>query len=283
MDSHNDSTLQALDKQESWVVVATGDTLYAVPSLLVQTMVIMPTIASVPKTPEHIRGVINLRGQVLPLVDLRKRCGKESLTEHVESLCKLLEQREEDHRNWLAELEKSVNERRDFKLATDPHKCAFGKWYDQFHTEDLVLAGILKTFDEPHKAIHALAHQVEDAKRRMDFEGAVALIEQTRKTVLAQLLSAFAASRNYMRSTTREIALVLDGAGDARGPFALAVDKVEATESLPPESITPLPQVMASGDTRFIVGVAERRKDKRMVLLLDVLSLREDGMAAQAA
>jgi len=283
MDMHNDSTSRTIGNQESWVIIAAGESLYAVPSLSVRTMVMMPPVASVPNTPGHVRGVINLRGRVLPLVDLRMRCGVESLAEHVESICKLLEQREEDHRNWLAELEKSVNEQRDFKLTTDPHKCAFGKWYDQFHTEDLVLAGIMKTFDEPHKAIHGVAHQVEDAKQRKDFQGAAALIEQTRKTVLAQLLNSFAASRSHMRSATREIALVLEDTEGAGKSFALAVDKVESTELLSAESVTSLPRIMASTTTRFILGVAKRKRDKRMILLLDVRPLYEDTMAVDAA
>jgi chemotaxis signal transduction protein len=33
-------------------------------------MVIMAGIAEVPDTPEYVRGVINLRGRVVPLLDL---------------------------------------------------------------------------------------------------------------------------------------------------------------------------------------------------------------------
>jgi hypothetical protein len=44
--------------------------------------------------------------------------------------------REQDHRNWLAELEACVREHRPFGMARDPHQCKFGLWYDRYKTED---------------------------------------------------------------------------------------------------------------------------------------------------
>jgi hypothetical protein len=155
----NGSAAGTVSCDDSWVIVRAGEGLYAIPALSVQTMVMMPNVVAVPNMPHHVRGVINLRGQVLPLTDLRIRCGMEPLSKHIEQLCTLLEQREQDHKNWLAELEKSVTERRAFSLTTDPHKCAFGKWYDNFHSNDLILAMLLKNFDDPHKAIHAIAQR----------------------------------------------------------------------------------------------------------------------------
>jgi purine-binding chemotaxis protein CheW len=39
----------------------------------------MMPITSVPQTPEFVKGVINLRGKVIPVVDLRLRFGMESI------------------------------------------------------------------------------------------------------------------------------------------------------------------------------------------------------------
>jgi purine-binding chemotaxis protein CheW len=245
-------------------------------------MLLMPPVTAVPNAASHIRGIINLRGEVLPLVDLRTRCGMESLSQHIESLCAMLQQREQDHKNWLAELEKSVKERRPFTLGTDPHKCAFGKWYDHFHTDDLLLSMILKKFDEPHKAIHALGHKIEDAKQRQDFTAAAEMIEHGRATVLHEMLDVFASLRHHLSSATREIALVVKGSkGES---YAIAADRVDCAESLPQESVTPLPSITAAAGNRFITGVAKRKKDNHMILLLDVGALYgEDSAVAKAA
>lgn len=48
---------------------------YAIPILAVQEINRMMAITSVPQSPAFVEGVINLRGKVIPVVDLRKRFG----------------------------------------------------------------------------------------------------------------------------------------------------------------------------------------------------------------
>jgi purine-binding chemotaxis protein CheW len=43
-------------------------------------------ITAVPQTPEHVKGVINLRGQVIPVIDLRAKFGMET-TDVTEQTC----------------------------------------------------------------------------------------------------------------------------------------------------------------------------------------------------
>lgn len=52
-----------------------GDEEYGVDILRVQEINRMVHITRVPKAPEFVEGVINLRGKVIPIVDLRKRFG----------------------------------------------------------------------------------------------------------------------------------------------------------------------------------------------------------------
>jgi purine-binding chemotaxis protein CheW len=48
---------------------------YAIPILAVQEINRMMDITGVPQSPAFVEGVINLRGKVIPVVDLRKRFG----------------------------------------------------------------------------------------------------------------------------------------------------------------------------------------------------------------
>ncbi len=52
-----------------------GNEEYAVPILSVQEINRMMQITRVPQSPEFVEGVINLRGKIIPVVDLRKRFG----------------------------------------------------------------------------------------------------------------------------------------------------------------------------------------------------------------
>lgn len=55
-----------------------SDSVYGVGIDLVKEIIEFDGITNVPMTPDYIRGVINLRGSVVPVVDLGARLGKET-------------------------------------------------------------------------------------------------------------------------------------------------------------------------------------------------------------
>jgi purine-binding chemotaxis protein CheW len=46
----------------------------------VHEIVRMPQITQIPEAPAHVEGVINLRGRIIPVIDLRKRFGERQIT-----------------------------------------------------------------------------------------------------------------------------------------------------------------------------------------------------------
>ncbi|HBA71241.1 MAG: chemotaxis protein CheW [Geobacteraceae bacterium GWC2_55_20] len=48
---------------------------YGVEVLKVREIIRMPTITKMPNTPQHVEGIINLRGKVIPIISMRKRFG----------------------------------------------------------------------------------------------------------------------------------------------------------------------------------------------------------------
>ena len=255
-----------------WVIFLLQDQPFAVAANYVREMVAMPKIVSVPQMPPYIRGVINLRGQVVPVIDLRARLGMTSLLDETEDLINLLNQREQDHKNWLVELESSVKERREFKLATDPHKCAFGKWYDNFTTDNRVLANCLNKFDAPHKRIHAIAFEVKELEEKEGSESAYAVIERTRNGDLAEMIKLFSEACNLLRESDREIAMVLEWKDKA---MAAAVDSIETVEKLSKSNIEEMPETFFSLDNECVVGIGKRDKDDKLVQILDISRLLE--------
>ena len=59
---------------------------YGVEILNVKEIIGLMSITELPKTPEYVKGVINLRGKVIPVIDLRLRFGLEEI-EHTEKTC----------------------------------------------------------------------------------------------------------------------------------------------------------------------------------------------------
>ena len=52
-----------------------GNEAYAIPVLKVREIIRMIPITAVPQMPDYIKGVLNLRGKIVPVVDLRLRFG----------------------------------------------------------------------------------------------------------------------------------------------------------------------------------------------------------------
>jgi len=57
-----------------------GTETFGLPIGQVREIVRVPEITSVPNSPEHVEGVINLRGKIVPVVDLRKRFKEKNIT-----------------------------------------------------------------------------------------------------------------------------------------------------------------------------------------------------------
>jgi len=219
------------DARLPWVIFTLEDSKFAVASTFVKSMVLTPDCAEIPHTDESIRGIFQFRNVSTPLIDLRTRLGMQSRLAEATEFSEMLSAREQDHKNWLHELEASVNERREFRLATDPHKCAFGRWYDSFVTTSFATRSLVEKFAEPHQKIHKIAAKVRAAVDDGNIEGAKQIIEICRQRELSELIRAFAEAKDHFQSTHRETTIVLERADKY---LSIAVDTVLTVETIRP-------------------------------------------------
>lgn len=63
----------SMDEERQLVVFTLAEEYYGVDIGTVREIIRMQSITKVPKTPKFVEGVINLRGKVIPVIDLRKR------------------------------------------------------------------------------------------------------------------------------------------------------------------------------------------------------------------
>jgi purine-binding chemotaxis protein CheW len=66
------------DSVSKFLSFRVADEDYAVPILQVQEIIGLTKTTVIPNTPDHVLGVINLRGTVVPVLDLRRRLGMPS-------------------------------------------------------------------------------------------------------------------------------------------------------------------------------------------------------------
>lgn len=72
--------MQTIEKQDQLQLVAfrLGAEEYAIPIEMVESIIKLGPLTSVPGSPSYIRGVMNLRGRIMSVIDLRLRFGMDS-------------------------------------------------------------------------------------------------------------------------------------------------------------------------------------------------------------
>ena len=74
------------EKEGKYLTFTLGQEEYGIGILKIKEIIGLMSITTVPQTPEFIKGVINLRGKVIPVVDLRLRFGMDAI-DYTERTC----------------------------------------------------------------------------------------------------------------------------------------------------------------------------------------------------
>ncbi len=74
------------DREGKYLTFSLAEEEYGIGILKIKEIIGMMPITTVPQTPEFVKGVINLRGKVIPVIDLRLRFGMDS-NDYTERTC----------------------------------------------------------------------------------------------------------------------------------------------------------------------------------------------------
>ncbi len=88
-----------LDKEGKYLTFALANEEYGLEILKVREIFGYMDITAVPQTPHYVKGVINLRGQVIPVIDLRAKFGMET-TDVTEETCIIVVEITQDDRKF---------------------------------------------------------------------------------------------------------------------------------------------------------------------------------------
>ena len=82
-----DQAVKAITEREGkYLTFSLNNEEYGIGILKIKEIIGMMPITTVPQTPEFVKGVINLRGKVIPVVDLRLRFGMDTI-DYTERTC----------------------------------------------------------------------------------------------------------------------------------------------------------------------------------------------------
>lgn len=82
----HDGVKAMVDREGKYLTFTLADEEYGIGILKIKEIIGMMPITTVPQTPAYVKGVINLRGKVIPVVDLRLRFGMEAI-DYTERTC----------------------------------------------------------------------------------------------------------------------------------------------------------------------------------------------------
>ncbi len=74
------------EREGKYLTFSLAEEEYGIGILKIKEIIGMMPITPVPQTPEYVKGVINLRGKVIPVLDLRMRFGMEKI-DYTERTC----------------------------------------------------------------------------------------------------------------------------------------------------------------------------------------------------
>lgn len=86
MEGIGKAAMAAADRAGKYLTFRLASEEYGIEILHVQEIIGMVPVTQVPRTPAFVRGVINLRGKVIPIVDLRRKFNMDS-AEDTEKTC----------------------------------------------------------------------------------------------------------------------------------------------------------------------------------------------------
>ncbi|GAA5315723.1 MAG: hypothetical protein AseanaTS_09280 [Candidatus Pelagadaptatus aseana] len=196
----------------SYITFRAGGTQYALPTSQVRYIAARDTL-SIRETPNQqgqANQLFDYQGITVPLYRFNELSSSHSQSDESAELVTLLSARRQDHIDWIDALEHSLKTGEPFTKATDPHKCAFGLWYDQYHPEDEELQIIMAAFDAPHKRIHSLAIELTEMSQAGNKEKALKVLAQERSSTLRQLLNHFEKATLRLEDMVKPVVLVLD-------------------------------------------------------------------------
>jgi len=103
---------------------------YGVDILCVQEIRVWSSVTELPNKPSYIKGVINLRGVIIPIIDLRLRFGKEALEYNEQTVTIILRHQSDDRTMVVGIIVDAVSEVYKFDKQSIRTAPAFGSNID---------------------------------------------------------------------------------------------------------------------------------------------------------
>src|SRR5271166_1258345 len=223
----------------------------------------------VPDVPDYVLGVLTVRGQILPVIDLRRLLQQRSLADEFADSCRPLR---EEYERWIDQTEKVFAGGSQTKVdgSVTEH---LRKWLAETNSSSqLLMEALAKARGLNEKVIKQL-----HGRTKHEEQGDREAVHASGEEVISGGREAMAALRRFEEQIAQNIQedqriIVVDAEGFVLG---LVVDHVHEVLNVPKNLVEPPPHITSSGGME-LSGVAKLDDGSRLIMLLDVASLMKD-------
>lgn len=248
-----------------YVIFKLKDNKFALSSRYVLHIEVLGTVTPMAGMGQFCRGIILFNEVSVPVFDMRSMFG---IGNYVKELESFMQERIKNHEDWVAALEKSVETGEEFKMTTDPNKCAFGKWFDTFESDNSYFNVYMRGVDAPHRAIHKTGEVVMRLMREGKRNEAMDEIRRMKDTDFVKTKEILAgASKIYMEGS-REMLIVLQMEDGLKG---IVVDSITDIKVL--NDMCGMPK--NSDNSKYISNIAKDRTPDGDIELIQIINTQE--------
>jgi purine-binding chemotaxis protein CheW len=223
----------------------------------------------VPDVPDYVLGVLTVRGQILPVIDLRRLLQQRSLADEFADSCRPLR---EEYERWIDQVEKIYAD--DWQKKIDRSVTErIRKWIAETNSSSQLL---METLAKARGLNEMVIKQLQLQAKHQE-AGDRDAAQVCGKEVVSGARGTIAALRQFEEQLARNIQedqriIVVDAEGFVLG---LVVDHVHEVLNVPKNLMEPPPRITSSGGME-LSGVAKLDDGARLIMLLDVASLMKD-------
>jgi chemotaxis signal transduction protein len=234
---------------------------FAFPMERVREILRVQTPTKVPDVPDYVLGVLTVRGQLLPIIDLRRQLRLQSMADEYIGKCGLVRHAFE---SWLTTLQtRTADAKHDWTISASE---VFRAWVAEFSSSSQVLMDAIAKLRALDEKLARSAKQGEQFEYAGDTAGAGVCV-QDMIAVTTELTSMLTDFEQQIAANIQDDqrTVVVDAGGMLLG---LVVDHVNEVLQVSRKSVDP-PPAITSGDGRDLSGIAKLDEGKRLLLLLD--------------
>ncbi len=251
-----------------YLVFKIDDVMYALNGETINSIFVLEQIVTqVPRTETHVRGIINVRGEVVPLIDLRILFGLPSLEIQQQDFGGMIDAHIKEVVDWVKALKTTMSAKTSFDLPVGLEECCFYKWTKTFVSPSSEVSSILRQISEPHEILHQLGGQILEELEQTKFEinSTIQAYERELDECYDIIINLLGSMNDAYERANKQMAVILQ---KDKTQIGILVDEVMEVTYI--DNISPLDSSKITYQTRFVYGVGTVPQYSKHIMMVNV-------------